>query len=82
MFSSDQKEYSEEFYISVIQDIVQGTDIRLIEDVLSVLEDDEDYEACAGLIKGLERAKKATIEELLDELDELGVYYPKKLRKI
>jgi hypothetical protein len=81
MFSSDQKEYSEEFYVSVIQDIVQGTDIRLIEEVLRVLEDEEDYEGCAGLIKGLERAKTASKEELLDELDELGIYYPKKLRK-
>ena len=81
MFSSDQKEYSEEFYVSVIQDIVQGTDIRLIEEVLRVLEDEEDYEGCAGLIKGLERAKTASKEELLDELDELGIYYPQKLRK-
>lgn len=82
MWSDKQKEYSNEFYTSVLLDIVRGEELKLIEEVLRVLEDEEDYEACDGIIKGIRRCEKASFEEILNELDELGIDYPKKLRKI
>lgn len=52
------------FYITSIYEILTGTSIKQLEDVIKDFEEEELYEECEGIKRALDLAKKCTIEEL------------------
>lgn len=58
------KEAIEEFYILTLLDLKAGVSIHELEDVISLYEDIEDYEACAGILKAINETKYDTINNI------------------
>lgn len=75
MFSDKQKEYSNIFYIDTIREYLEGHDVNVLMYVLEELEEEEDYEGCEGIMRGLKRISKSKSKKEL--IEELNVIAPK-----
>ena len=50
-----------DFYLMALYDIEQGYTIEELEDTLSLYEDLEEYEGCAGILKAIHEIKYDTL---------------------
>ncbi len=66
---SYDKERVSAYYLLGLHDIAKGLELKVLESVLSDLEEDEDYEACEGLSKAIKFAEKSTVIEIIEEYD-------------
>ena len=57
----ERKQSIHEFYLMALYDIEQGYTIEELEDTLSLYEDLEEYEGCAGILKAIHEIKYDTI---------------------
>ena len=64
------KETIEEFYYLTLLDIKAGVSIHELEDVISLYEDIEDYEACAGILKAINETRYDTINNIKERTNE------------
>ena len=53
-----------EFYYLAMQDITDGVSIEELEATIKIYEADENFEACAGILKAINEAKYTTIKTL------------------
>lgn len=53
-----------EYYFLAINDVRNGASIKELEDALKVYETNQEFEACAGILKAIEEVKYITIKEL------------------
>jgi len=59
------KDIIEEFYLLALVDIVNGKDINELEETIKLYEEDEQYEACAGIKKAIHESGYLTIKEII-----------------
>ncbi len=59
------KKKIEEFYLLALVDIVNGKDINELEETIKLYEEDEQYEACAGIQKAIHESGFLTIKEII-----------------
>lgn len=64
------KETIEEFYYLTLLDIKAGVSIHELEDVISLYEDIEDYEACAGILKAINETRYNTINNIKERTND------------
>jgi len=60
-----KKDIIEEFYLLALVDIVNGKDINELEETIKLYEEDEQYEACAGIKKAIHESGFLTIKEII-----------------
>ena len=53
-----------EYYFLAINDVRNGASIKELEDAMKVYETNQEFEACAGILKAIEEVKYITIKEL------------------
>ncbi len=53
-FNKEQAELVDEYYVAAIMDFCEGVKIDELKEILCLYEDDENYEACAGIKKAIE----------------------------
>ena len=58
------KEIIKEYYLLALLDIVNGASINELKDTIKLYENNEEYEACAGILKALEISKSLTLREI------------------
>jgi len=56
-----------EFYFLALRDIENGASIDELEDAIKLYEEEENYEACAGILKAIHEAKYSTIKNIKNE---------------
>ena len=61
-----KKDIIEEFYLLALVDIVNGKDINELEETIKLYEEDEQYEACAGIQKAIHESGFLTIKEIIE----------------
>ena len=59
------KKIIEEFYLLALVDIVNGKDINELEETIKLYEQEEQYEACAGIKKAIHESGYLTIKEII-----------------
>jgi len=59
------KKVIEEFYLLALVDIVNGKDINELEETIKLYEEEEQYEACAGIKKAIHESGFLTIKEII-----------------
>ena len=59
------KKLIEEFYLLALVDIVNGKDINELEETIKLYEEEEQYEACAGILKAIHESGYLTIKEII-----------------
>ena len=59
------KKLIEEFYLLALVDIVNGKDINELEETIKLYEEEEHYEACAGILKAIHESGYLTIKEII-----------------
>ena len=59
------KKIIEEFYLLALVDIVNGKDINELEETIKLYEEEEQYEACAGILKAINETGFLTIKEII-----------------
>ena len=64
------KDLIEEFYLLALIDISSGRDISELEQAIDLYEKDEQYEACAGILKAIHESGYMTIKELLNKIED------------
>ena len=55
----------EECYLLALVDIVNGKDIAELEETIKLYEQEEQYEACAGIKKAIHESGYLTIKEII-----------------
>ena len=58
------KEIIKEYYLLALLDIVNGASIRELRETIRLYEENEEYEACAGILAAIEKSKHKTLKEL------------------
>lgn len=58
MLSQDDYKLADEYYVATITDFCNGLSIEILEDVLRIYEEDEDYIACMGIKRAIDALKK------------------------
>jgi hypothetical protein len=58
MLSKEDKEIIDEYYVATIEDFCSGLTVEIIEDMIYLYEEEEDYLACAGIKKALDALKE------------------------
>lgn len=58
------KDQINEFYFLAINDIQHGVTIKELEQAMKLYEKEENYEACAGILKAINEAKYMTIKNI------------------
>lgn len=53
-----------EFYFLALTDIRNGSSIQELEETLKVYESEDEFEACAGILKAINEVKYTTIKNL------------------
>lgn len=53
-FNKEQLEWVDEYYVAAITDFCDGIKIDELKEILKLYEEDENYEACAGISKAIE----------------------------
>lgn len=61
------KEEIEYFYRLTLIDIRDGVDLEELEMILKLYEEEENYEACAGILRAIKEARHQTIKNLLHD---------------
>lgn len=64
------KEKIRDHYLLALVDISNGKDIRELEEAIDLYEEDEEYEACAGILKAIHESGYLTIKDLIIIIDE------------
>ena len=64
------KELIEEFYLLTLIDIANGKDLSILEEAIDLYEEEEEYEACAGILKAIHESGYLTIKDLIKTIDE------------
>jgi len=57
-------------YLLALVDISNGKDIRELEEAIDLYELNEEYEACAGILKAIHECGYLTIKDLIKIIDE------------
>ena len=57
-------------YLLALVDISNGKDIRELEEAIDLYEEDEEYEACAGILKAIHESGYLTIKDLIKIINE------------
>ena len=63
------KDLIEEFYLLALIDISGGRDIIELEEAIDLYEQEEEYEACAGILKAIHESGYMTIKDIINKLD-------------
>lgn len=53
-----------EYYFLALNDIRNGSSIQELEEALKVYESEDEFEACAGILKAINEIKYTTIKNL------------------
>jgi hypothetical protein len=53
-----------EYYFLALNDIRNGSSIQELEETLKVYESEDEFEACAGILKAINEVKYTTIKNL------------------
>jgi hypothetical protein len=53
-----------EYYFLAINDIRNGSSIQELEEAIKIYEKEQQYEACAGILKAIKEVKYTTIKNL------------------
>ena len=64
------KEKIRDHYLLALVDISNGKDIRELEEAIDLYEEDEEYEACAGILKAIHESGYLTIKDLIKIINE------------
>jgi hypothetical protein len=64
------KELIEEFYLLTLMDIANGKDLSILEEAIEMYKEEEEYEACAGILKAIHESGYLTIKDLIKKIDE------------
>jgi len=64
------KELIEEFYLLALIDISSGRDIDELEQAIEVYEKEEEYEACAGILKAIHESGFMTIKDIINKIQD------------
>lgn len=59
-----RKEVINEYYLLALLDIVNGASINELEETIKLYESNEEYEACAGILKAITKSKYKSLIEL------------------
>ena len=51
-------------------DIANGKDLSILEEAIDLYEEEEEYEACAGILKAIHESGYLTIKDLIKKIDE------------
>ena len=66
MLSKEDYELADEYYVATITDFCNGISIEVLEEVLKLYEDEENYLACAGMKKAVDSLKEVIVKEDYD----------------
>ena len=66
MLSKEDQELMDEYYVATIADFCDGISIEVLQEVLALYEDEENYLACAGMKKAIDSLKEVIIKEGYD----------------
>lgn len=58
MLSKDDYELADEYYVATITDFCNGLSVEVLEDMLCLYEEEEDYIACMGIKKAIDALKE------------------------
>ena len=64
------KQTIEEFYLLALMDIANGKDLYELEQAIDEYEQDEQFEACAGILKAIHESGYLTIKDIIKRIDE------------
>ena len=64
------KQTIQEFYLLALMDIANGKDLYELEQAIEEYEQDEQFEACAGILKAIHESGYLTIKDLIKTIDE------------
>ena len=64
------KETIEEFYLLALVDIANGKDVIELEEAIDIYEREEEYEACAGILKAIHESGYMTLKEILNKVQD------------
>lgn len=53
------KKVIQEFYFLALQEISLGASIKELEDTIKIYEQDQQFEACAGILKAINESKSS-----------------------
>ena len=53
------KKVIQEFYFLALQEIALGTSIKELEDTIKIYEQEQQFEACAGILKAINESKSS-----------------------
>lgn len=65
--SKEDYDTADEYYVATIQDFCDGISIEVLDDVLMIYEQEEDYIACMGIKKAIDALKEIITEEQIKE---------------
>ena len=66
MLSKEDRDLMDEYYVATIADFCDGISIEVLQEVLALYEDEENYLACAGMKKAIDSLKEVIIKEGYD----------------
>lgn len=58
MLSEEDYELADEYYVATITDFCNGLSVEVLEDVLYLYEEEEDYIACMGMKRAIDALKE------------------------
>lgn len=58
---------ADEYYVATIQDFCDGVSLEVLDDVLMIYEQEEDYIACMGIKRAIDALKEIITEEQIKE---------------
>tara|TARA_R110000803_G_scaffold136697_1_gene203625 strand:+ start:2458 stop:2658 length:201 start_codon:yes stop_codon:yes gene_type:complete len=64
------KQTIQEFYLLALMDIANGKDLYELEQAIEEYEQDEQFEACAGILKAIHESGYLTIKDIIKRIDE------------
>jgi|TARA_R110000796_G_scaffold55974_1_gene129995 hypothetical protein len=64
------KQTIQEFYLLALMDIANGKDLYELEQAIEEYEQDEQFEACAGILKAIHESGYLTIKDIINRIDE------------
>lgn len=62
----DQEKITEYYHLTLI-DIRDGVPLHELEEILKLYENEEDYEACAGILKAIQEVRYDTIKNIQEK---------------
>ena len=65
--SKEDYDTADEYYVATIQDFCDGVSLEVLDDVLMIYEQEEDYIACMGIKRAIDELKEIITEEQIKE---------------